>query len=144
MNRRHFCKIASLAAAAIGLGPVAANAAASPRRAEENAPFPLGAARIAASCRVTILRRECHTDLQALFLDDPDAGPCRNFASGEDFRFDVNSECPDGFCPRLWDIICAWTLSDNRCAQSLRNPTTIISCPDGTRPVIVRVDRTDD
>lgn len=141
MNRRQFCKIASLAAAAVGLNPIEASGLA-PSGAPQVLPsLPKSDGRIAASCRVSILRRECHIDLQSLFLDDPDSGPCPNFTSGETFIFKAGEKCPAGFCQRLWETICSWANAGSRCARDLRSSTTIISCPDGTRPVIVRVDR---
>lgn len=90
-------------------------------------------------CRLTVLRRECHTDLQALFLDDPETGPCSLFRSGDEFRFAAGDRCPDNFCPRLWEAVCS-TLSSDSCAATLEEKTLILACPDGTRPVIVRVD----
>lgn len=139
MNRRHFCKIASLAAASIGLNPIEAggvNLHDAPRRDDR-----AGAnGRITSPCRITILRREFHPDLQALFLDDPDAGPCPNFESGDEVRLEAGSGCPDGFCPRLWDAVRSWVNADDRCTRQLHSSTAAIACPDGTRPVIVRVD----
>lgn len=133
MNRRYFCKIASLAAVAAGLSPAKTLAG---NNVEKNAHT---SRRLAASCRLTILRRECHHDLQALFLDDPDSGPCPNFTSGDEFHFASGSTRPDGFCPRLWDALCAHT-PEKACAAPLSQSAVILACPDGTRPVIVRAD----
>ena len=139
MNRRHFCKIASLAAGAIGLNAFSA-AALSAQRGVATSTSSTAPGRISRPCRVSVLRRECHLDLQSLYLDDPDTGPCAAFKSGDVFTFAANAERPDGFCPRLWDLIAA-TASQSSCAKSLSETTAIISCPDGTRPVIVRIDR---
>ncbi len=138
MNRRHFCKIASLAAGAIGLNAFPA-AALSTQRAATSSPSATAPGRISRPCRVSVLRRECHLDLQSLYLDDPDTGPCTAFKSGDVFTFAADAGRPDGFCPRLWDLIVA-TASQSSCAKALSETTSIISCPDGTRPVIVRID----
>lgn len=135
MNRRHFCKIASLAVGALGINGASAFAAGRHDRRQTATQ-----ATVARRCRVTVLRRECHLDLQALFLDDPDSGPCELFRSGDDFTFQAGQNCPAGFCPRLWEMICSAMASDHKCAMPNDRSTVILSCPDGTRPVIVRVD----
>lgn len=135
MNRRHFCKIASLAVGALGMNGVSAFAAGRSDSKHTAMTMPL-----VNGCRVTILRRECHLDLQALFLDDPDSGPCELFKSGDDFTFSAGERCPAGFCPRLWEMICSAMASHLKCATPNDQSTIILSCPDGTRPVIVRVD----
>ncbi len=94
-------------------------------------------------CLISVLRRECHQDLQAIFLDDPDAGPCRSFSSGDEFSFRAGDHCPADFCPRLWSAVCT-TISQTSCEPSLKEETMVISCPDGTRPVIVRIDINND
>ncbi|MCM1076544.1 MAG: TIGR04076 family protein [Bacteroides sp.] len=132
MDRRHFCKIASMAIGAIGLGNL-----------------PLKAGELSASgnraglrfrCRATVLRRECHLDLQALYLDDPDTGPCSLLNSGDEFIIEPGRGCPQGFCPMLWDMICHSSTSSADCRSALSGKTSVIACPDGTRPVIVRLD----
>ncbi len=137
MDRRHFCKIASLAAGALGLGSLPALASSTEDQKQSTSaglslmPRP--------GCRLTVLRRECHNDLQALFLDDPETGPCSLFRSGDEFRFGTGDSCPDNFCPRLWESLCS-TLGRDSCTAALKENTLILACPDGTRPVIVRID----
>lgn len=137
MNRRHFCKIATLAAGAIGLGePLAAEPKSSAKAAlsgHQVMPSP--------GCSICIVRRECNTDLQSLFLDDPDTGPCEAFSSGDSFTFAAGTPCPDDFCPKLWTSICN-AVSNGSCAPTFKPSTQIVSCPDGTRPVLVRIDFT--
>lgn len=137
MDRRHFCKIASLAAGALGLGSLPALASSTESQKQSASaglslmPHP--------GCRLTILRRECHNDLQALFLDDPETGPCSLFRSGDEFRFAAGDSCPGNFCPRLWESLCS-VLDRDACSEALEENTLILACPDGTRPVIVRID----
>ena len=133
MDRRQFCKIASMAMGALGVAHLDALGA---TRKETIADPIMGR-----NCRVTVIRRECYHDLQALFLDDPDEGPCRAFASGDDFKFEVGMRCPVGFWPRLWRILCERAEEcGSVCNDPLKTDTSILSCPDGTRPVIVRID----
>lgn len=137
MDRRHFCKIASLAAGALGLSSLPAIASQNDGRQQQPSsrlkPMPHP------GCRLTVIRRECHSDLQALFLDDPETGPCSLFESGDEFHFRSGDLCPSGFCPRLWSSLCA-TLEQNSCSKALTHDAFLLSCPDGTRPVIVRID----
>lgn len=149
MDRRYFCKIASLAAGAIGLNAIPASALL-PATPVGSGPVSVSdpvdpkvinnTGRMTANCRVTVLRRECHLDLQSLYLDDPDTGPCRLFKSGDDYAFTVGALCPSAFCPHLWELICS-ALNAKPCTPGLDQTTTLLACPDGTRPVIIRVDR---
>ena len=131
MDRRHFCKIASLALGSVGLSRVTVSAGNHTAPNTSLMPRP--------GCRLTVLRREWHTDLQAIFLDDPDTGPCRLYSSGDDFCFQPGQNCPDGFCPRLWSLVCD-ALDRQPCSPALKDNTLVLACPDGTRPVIVRID----
>ncbi len=132
MDRRHFCKTASLAVAFLGLGKVTAVASPTPHDQGGGWVMPC-------DCRVTVVRRESHTDLQAMFLDDPDTGPCSNFSASDCFSFKAGSSREEGFCPLLWATICH-ALSASPCSELFQGNVRLLSCPDGTRPVIIRVD----
>lgn len=138
MNRRHFCKIASIAAGAIGLGTIPASAL---TIANTGIRSGKSIRRMPHDCRVSVLRRECHLDLQAIYLDDPDTGPCDLFKSGDRFSFAAGAECPERFCPRLWELICS-SSNHGDCSLPQAPSTTVVACPDGTRPVIVKIELT--
>ncbi len=125
MDRRHFCKIAALAAGAFALSPLASQAA--------------GVFALRRRGRVRVLRRECFTDLQSMYLDDPERGACEAFTPGEEF--DLSGDRPEGFCPRAWESIIRCAEEASHCPGNPGEQGVIItSCPDGTRPVIFRVE----
>ena len=138
MNRRHFCKIASLTFAALSSGTLPA-VASGVANSTDKTYSGSSLRRLGKACRLTVLRRECHLDLQSLYLDDPDAGPCRAFRAGDEMTFEAGASCPNDFCPKLWEMICA-AVGSTPCTAGRIPSTTILACPDGTRPVIVRVD----
>ncbi len=122
MDRRHFCKVAALAAGAIGLGGLDSKAAS-----------------VSKGFRITVLRRECYEDLQALFLDDPETGRCERLSTGQSFDVAPGAGCPDDFCPLAFRSLTEYINSCHNCIES-HNGTIIASCPDGSRPVIFRID----
>lgn len=91
-------------------------------------------------CRVTVLRKECYMDIQSLYLDDPEAGACDSMECGATFSSNDGS-CPEGFCPKAWESIRA-TLADPKACHGRNSAaaTAIASCPDGTRPVIFKIE----
>lgn len=84
---------------------------------------------------VMVLRRECFDDLQSRYLCDPESGPCRRFATGSSFNLDLY-KMPSDFCPRAWYAI-KNAVEKGACSAG---ESLIVSCPDGTRPVIFKVD----
>lgn len=126
MDRRNFCKIALLAAGTVGLGKLNLNASALP-----------SAVRPGRS--LTVLRRACFPDLQALYLDDPECGPCEEFVTGQ--TFDISGGCPENFCPRAWSAIEQALSQSAICSENNDGErVVIVTCPDGTRPVIFKVE----
>lgn len=91
-------------------------------------------------CRVTVLRKECYMDIQSLYLDDPEAGACDTMECGATFT-SPDGSCPAGFCPKAWESIRA-TLADPKACHGRNSAaaTAIASCPDGTRPVIFKIE----
>ncbi len=126
MDRRSFCKMAALAAGAIGLGGARAFAT-------------TGAVRNPVNAKVTVIRRACFEDLQSLFLEDPECGPCEAFETGETFM--TTGVCPEGFCPKAWETIAGCIDRASHCPESNGYEGAVIAaCPDGTRPVIFRIE----
>lgn len=137
MNRRNFCKKLGVSVIASVVSPAATASALT------------AAGATGRRCRITVLRLMCNEDLQSRYLDDPEAGPCTKFACGQEFTVDSSNyhELADGtkFCPRAWhvlqshvDAVLASGQSDE-CGLSLHDRAVIVSCPDGTRPVIFKV-----
>lgn len=132
MDRRHFCKIAALAAGALGLGKLDARAA-----------VPAVSSRLSSGCRVTVARRECYEDLQSLYLDDPETGRCERFTTGENMEFSKGDYCPEGFCPMAFETIRKCVEGSVKCAlPSGEGRVMLACCPDGSRPVIFRIELT--
>jgi len=128
MNRRRFCKLAGLTAL------FAAMPGAMPAE-------PLDARR----CRITVLRRECFQDLQAVYLDEPEVGACRRVEVGQTFTAVSGGNCPGGMCPKAWRSIQPEVErllgGDSECGVCAGSGSrAIVCCGDGTRPVIFRVE----
>lgn len=137
MNRRHFCKLASITIGVLGLSGLEANAAIlSTRKIRSNEKLPV----LPLGCRITVERCECYEDLQSLYLDDPEEGPCRAFRTGDTFNLPVSAECPKEFCPLAWKVLCGMIGEGNGCAATVRNGLKLLSCPDGSRPVLFKIE----
>ncbi len=131
MQRRRFCKIALLATGAVGLTGL--------RISAENTPVQKTTS--SRKYRVTVMRRECYEDLQSLYLDDPETGRCEAFATGETFDIATGSKCPAGFCPMAFDSIIRCVTGPAGCSPVASGAcTAITTCPDGSRPVIFKIE----
>ncbi len=130
MNRRHFCKIAALAAGAVGINGIEASATTS-----------RSGRRLDRGCPVTVIRRECYEDLQSLYLDDPETGRCEAFSTGDIHTFIPGDTCPQGFCPQAFEAIRRLIAGEASCpGAETTGGVMLLSCPDGTRPVIFKVE----
>ena len=130
MDRRRFCWMAAMAVGALSFGSLDSMAE-SLRRPEGRGV-------------VTVLRRECFAELQSLYLDDPETGHCTLFEPGQQFEVTAGGKCPDIFCPLAWQVLsrCIERATDSGlCALPAGDRHTVIaSCPDGTRPVIFKIE----
>ncbi|MDE6101086.1 MAG: TIGR04076 family protein [Paramuribaculum sp.] len=137
VNRRQFCKFSFLGLIAAILSPGKALGAAARRNT------------LSGECLIEVVRCHCFQDLQGRYLDDPEAGPCQHFSVGEKLRItprNLQSLKESGrICPQAWKVLEPYVmaaLSDREtteCAPALKSNYALISCPDGTRPVIFKL-----
>lgn len=141
VNRRQFCKLASLALAATAVKASGAPLA---------APSPTEDGRLRRA-RVTVIRRNCFEDLQSRYLDDPEEGPCQRFVEGDTFEVDASCVAtgPRGFCPKAWECVRCHVegvldpLDSTMCGKSEPDHAIIACCNDGTRPVVFKIEPID-
>lgn len=98
-----------------------------------------------ARCRITVLRREFHSDLAEEYCGK-DTGPCSLFEDGQEFWVDAPDQ-PDGFCAWAWhDILSAVStlMRGGSFTPWMKDSGTIIMCcTDGIRPVVFEIRRID-
>ena len=112
---------------------------------------------------VTVIRRNCFSDLQAEYLADPQSGACPCFAEGQVFRFERTPE-NDSFyqlgrgtlvgggdfpCGEAWDCISRYVYAGLQGGAFMSKWTRderlmIACCNDGTRPVVFKIERIDE
>ena len=104
------------------------------------------------TCKITVLRRELHTDLKEEYLKDPNSGKCPLFTEGQEFIVDDRSywNMMDGkFCSYAWDAISKFVYAALQGGSILHGWTKddkvmIACCNDGVRPVIFKLERIDE
>lgn len=131
MDRRQFCKISALAFGAICIGAFDAH----PTNKVDSEKSVI----ISRPCRISVVKRECFVDIQSLYLDDPESGPCRVFDGRMSWDISQGAACPDGFCRKAWAAIASYVNSESRCSDT-RPGVLFVACPDGSRPVIFKVE----
>lgn len=103
-------------------------------------------------CKITVLKRECYTDLQQKYLADPKSGPCPYFREGQEIIVDSDNffHMLNGtFCSEAWDCISRYVYSALQGGSIMRGWTNdekvmITCCNDGTRPVVFKLERFDE
>lgn len=103
-------------------------------------------------CKITVLKRECYTDLQEQYLKNPKAGPCHMFKEGQEFIVDGSNYVTmlDGkFCSEAWAAIGHYIYAAIQGGSLMYGWTNdekiqIACCSDGVRPVIFKIERIDD
>ena len=123
--------------------------------------------------KVTILDKKCYPELQRQYCKDPNAGPCPCYNIGDEFIFmrdegrddywhlglntlvktNGNRDTVAGgpkmpFCSELWDAISRYIYAGLQGGSIMEGwmaqENTMITCyNDGTRPVIVKIERFD-
>lgn len=140
ISRRKFCTLSALASLALLLTPRRAKAAISEDGGTKN---------LRGRCRIDVLRCNCFTDLQGRYLDDPEAGPCSHFKVGETIEItprNLEALLKEGrICPNAWHSLEPYVMAalsageTDDCAPAAKVTEAVVSCPDGTRPVIFKV-----
>ncbi|MDR0232410.1 MAG: TIGR04076 family protein [Dysgonamonadaceae bacterium] len=104
-------------------------------------------------CKITVLRRELYEDLQAEYLAYPKAGKCDLFEEGQEWIVDEENYWKmlngQSFCSYAWDAVGKFVYAALQGGSLLRGWTKdekvmIVSCVDGTRPVIFKIERIDE
>lgn len=123
--------------------------------------------------RVTILDKKCYPELQRLYCKDPNAGPCPCYNVGDEFIFMRDGDRDDywhlglntlvkttgnpdtvaggpkmPFCSELWDAISRYIYAGLQGGSIMKGwmdkeNTMVACCNDGTRPVILKIERID-
>ncbi|MDL2220363.1 TIGR04076 family protein [Eubacteriales bacterium OttesenSCG-928-N14] len=102
--------------------------------------------------KMTVLKKECYTDLQEQYLADPHSGPCPYFEVGQEFLIengDFFRMMNGQFCGEAWDCVSRYiyaALQGGSIMQGWTNDEKmmITCCNDGTRPVIFKLERIDE
>ncbi|MCM1348584.1 MAG: TIGR04076 family protein [Firmicutes bacterium] len=136
ISRRRFCKFSLLGSLAAIMIPRRAFGAVC------GVASPMGG-----RCRVEIIRCQCFEELQGRYLNDPEAGPCSRYKVGDVVQISPGNfqETKERFCPNAWRVLEPYVLAALRsgatkeCAPAEESTQAIVSCPDGTRPVIFKV-----
>ncbi len=101
--------------------------------------------------KITVLRRECFSDLQEEYLADPKSGPCTMFEDGQEIIVDgkgFDRMLHGTFCAEAWDCISRYVYAALQGGSIMNGWTNdekmmIACCNDGTRPVIFKIERMD-
>jgi uncharacterized repeat protein (TIGR04076 family) len=97
--------------------------------------------------KVTVLRR---FNMNEVFKDPPIkirySGPCDAFEEGQEFILGAEKtlSMPEGFCSFAWDTLFPWimiTRSGGDIEFYEDRGVAVVSCPDGLRPVIFKLER---
>ena len=98
-------------------------------------------------CKITVLKREFYPNLAKEYISFPNFGPCEMMKEGDIFFTSgpFGNEMPVGFCAMAWQAIClhATTLAGGGLVFG-RDKVHIVSCNDGVRPVIFKLEAYED
>lgn len=138
MTRRSFCKISALSAIAAFLMPGRAFASVAKDTKQ-----------LKGTCNVEVVRCQCFPELQSRYLEDPECGKCPRFQVGQTITITPQNfagyKRSKEMCPHAWRILEPYILAalsageTNECAPAANPHRAVVSCPDGTRPVIFKV-----
>ena len=105
-----------------------------------------------AKVKITVIKKECYTDIQQEYLAKPQAGPCPWFELGQEFiveQRDFTHLMNGQFCSEAWDCISRYVYAALQGGSIMSGWTKddrmmIACCNDGTRPVIFKIERIED
>lgn len=94
------------------------------------------------NCKITVLKVLCHPELAEEYGHQPE--PCPVFQEGQVYttRGIFGNDIPEGFCHMAWQslVMPVNVLIGGGRVLGMDN-IHIVSCPDGLRPVIFKVER---
>ena len=110
-------------------------------------------------CKVNVIDKKLHPELQKQYLADPQSGMCPCFHVGDEFVFE-RADGKDDFwhfgrdrepkfpCAEAWDCISRYIYTALQGGAIMHGWTNddrimIACCNDGTRPVIFKIERID-
>lgn len=106
-------------------------------------------------CRVTVIDKKIFPDFQRQYLADPDSGACPFYEIGEETLFERYggedtfwTQAKGAHCAEAWDCISRYIYTALQGGSIMRGWTNdehmmIACCNDGTRPVILKIERLD-
>jgi len=100
-------------------------------------------------CKITVLRRMFNQDFADEFCKE-EATPCPVFTEGQEFIYDHygDGKKPENFCEWAWNDIykTVFTLASGGTFEGwMKDEKSIITCcTDGIRPVVFKVERSDE
>lgn len=101
--------------------------------------------------KMTVLKKECYTDLQKQYLANPNSGACSYFEVGQEFlidKIDFFRNMQGKFCSEAWDAVSRYIYAGLQGGSFMHGWTNddkvmIACCSDGTRPVVFKLERID-
>lgn len=99
-------------------------------------------------CKITVLKRGFEKELAKQYGVDG-LTPCAMLKEGQVFYADW--QCPEGFCNEAWKAIYQYVFALSHGVDDLfyygdwikEKGVAIVSCNDGLRPVIFKIEKTD-
>ena len=101
-------------------------------------------------CKIIIVKRTINKELIAKYFNPDfcrDFGLCELFSEGDEFLVDDPNIIPPGFCAWAWHDIhreLVTLMSGGNLDWMKKDGTAITCCTDGFRPVIFKLERTEE
>jgi len=98
-------------------------------------------------CKITVLKKTLQEDIAKEYVKDPNFGPCPVLEVGQTFVTGgiFGNDMPEGFCSQAWPALAMPVNVLIGGGKVLGfDETHIVSCADGNRPVIFKLERIED